>query len=115
MFWYNISLHDNSSKVRLLLIILYRLQNFLKTFQLCLIFSAQIAHKLVDDSCFGLIFGINTFVALIMQSILTAIVINGLKLGIRDQYKAYMIYYAILCFSGSLLLFVKYIIKRHKK
>lgn len=39
----------------------------------------------LDSRLFGLLFGINTFVALILQSILTAIVIDAEKLEIRPQ------------------------------
>lgn len=39
----------------------------------------------LDSRLFGLLFGINTFVALALQSILTAIVIDAEKLAIRAQ------------------------------
>lgn len=52
--------------------------------------SAGLAKKLEDDS-FGLIFGINTFVALVMQSLLTVIVVSGnvLHLSVIDQFLVY--------------------------
>lgn len=61
-------------------------------------FSAEIAKHLADDS-YGLIFGINTFIALILQSILTAFVVTdvaGLNLNIFQQFTVYAIYFAIL-------------------
>lgn len=39
----------------------------------------------LDSRLFGLLFGINTFVALLLQSILTAVVIDWQKLDIRPQ------------------------------
>ncbi|CAD1474843.1 unnamed protein product, partial [Heterotrigona itama] len=47
--------------------------------------SFEIAKYISEDS-YGLIFGVNTFFALLLQSILTAIVVNGnLKLDLRSQ------------------------------
>ncbi|XP_039439306.1 thiamine transporter 1-like isoform X3 [Culex pipiens pallens] len=52
--------------------------------------SATVAKYLQEDS-FGLVFGINTFVALVFQSILTVVVISesGLALTPRGQFKVY--------------------------
>ncbi|PIC23627.1 hypothetical protein B9Z55_017263 [Caenorhabditis nigoni] len=47
----------------------------------------------LDSRLFGLLFGINTFVALALQSILTAIVIDAEKLEIRAQYVVYSAYH----------------------
>lgn len=50
--------------------------------------------KFISDDSYGLIFGINTFFALLLQSILTVIVVNGnLKLDLRSQYFVYGGYY----------------------
>ncbi|XP_075152502.1 thiamine transporter 1 [Haematobia irritans] len=59
--------------------------------------SGQVAHNLSDDS-FGLIFGINTLVALILQTILTLVVVTdaGYALLPRDQYKVYGGYFLVL-------------------
>jgi thiamine transporter 2/3 len=57
--------------------------------------SAEIAKSIKDDS-YGLVFGINTFVALAFQSVLTAVVVTkgvGFALGPRDQYFVYGIYH----------------------
>uniref|UniRef100_A0A1A9WZS1 Major facilitator superfamily (MFS) profile domain-containing protein n=1 Tax=Glossina brevipalpis TaxID=37001 RepID=A0A1A9WZS1_9MUSC len=56
---------------------------------------AIIATKLCDDS-FGLIFGINTFLALAVQSLLTLLVASdtfGFLLNLRSQYLIYGYYY----------------------
>lgn len=55
------------------------------------------AQQLADDS-FGLIFGINTFVALVFQSLLTLTVVSeaGLEYGIRGQFISYGIYFLTL-------------------
>lgn len=59
--------------------------------------SATVAKYLQEDS-FGLIFGINTFVALAFQSILTVVVISesGLMLTPRGQFKVYGGYFLAL-------------------
>ncbi|CAH0722896.1 unnamed protein product, partial [Brenthis ino] len=48
--------------------------------------SAKIAGQLSDDSCFGLIFGINTLLGTGLQSLLTLILIQTLALDITAQY-----------------------------
>lgn len=48
--------------------------------------SAKIAGQLSDESCFGLIFGINTLVGTALQSIMTAVMIQALTLSIHSQY-----------------------------
>ncbi|XP_053600898.1 reduced folate transporter-like [Plodia interpunctella] len=48
--------------------------------------SAKIASQLCDESCFGLIFGINTLLGTGLQSILTAVLIQSLVLSIYSQY-----------------------------
>lgn len=62
--------------------------------------SATVAQKLADDT-FALIFGINTLVALIFQTILTVVVITYLGLSTRDQFLVYGIYFVVL--SGMYL------------
>lgn len=54
-------------------------------------FSAEIAKELPEDS-YGMIFGVNTFFAYCIQSILTAIVVSdpfGLELNIFQQMNIY--------------------------
>ena len=41
--------------------------------------------KFIKERSHGLVFGINTFLALVLQSILTAVVIRALKTDIRNQ------------------------------
>lgn len=60
--------------------------------------SAEIAKELPEDS-YGLIFGVNTFFAYCMQSILTAIVASdsfGLNLNIFQQMNVYGSFLAII-------------------
>ncbi|XP_017047294.1 thiamine transporter 1 [Drosophila ficusphila] len=58
---------------------------------------AVVAENLVEDS-FGLIFGINTLVGLVLQTILTIVVVErvGFALGPRDQYVVYGSYFIVL-------------------
>lgn len=68
--------------------------------------SATVAQHLADDS-FALIFGINTLLALIFQSILTIVVAGGaLSLDIRTQFFIYGCYFvglALLYLIASLV------------
>lgn len=54
--------------------------------------------KNLEDDCFGLVLGINTLVALLLQSLLTLIVISarGLALPIRQQYLFLACYFFVL-------------------
>ncbi|KAH8319065.1 hypothetical protein KR067_006740 [Drosophila pandora] len=58
---------------------------------------AVVAENLVDDS-FGLIFGINTLVGLLLQTILTVVVVEPVGFGLepRDQYVVYGSYFLVL-------------------
>lgn len=60
-------------------------------------YSVNIAKRLKDDS-FGLVFGMNTLMALVFQTILTIVVISesGLALGSRDQFLVYGGYFIVL-------------------
>lgn len=53
---------------------------------LSLVYSFEVAKCISEDS-YGLVFGINTFFALLMQSLLTLVVINTLMLNIRQQVR----------------------------
>ncbi|XP_029674778.1 thiamine transporter 1-like [Formica exsecta] len=57
--------------------------------------SFEIAKYISEDS-YGLIFGVNTFFALLAQSLLTFIVVNKLMLNIRQQYFVYGGYFVVL-------------------
>lgn len=46
------------------------------------------ASKLQED-CFALIFGINTLIALVLQSLLTFVAISTFALNVRIQYQVY--------------------------
>lgn len=53
--------------------------------------------KCISEDSYGLIFGVNTFFALLLQSLLTAIVVNGnLKLDLRSQYFVYGGYFIVI-------------------
>lgn len=57
--------------------------------------TAFVAHELADDS-FALIFGINTLIALVVQTIITLIVMTWLNLSIRMQYLIFGCYFIVL-------------------
>lgn len=67
------------------------------TKEIILRFSAEVAKHLEDDS-FGLVFGINTFVAVLLQSILTVTVVANevLALTIFQQFTVYAVYFFAL-------------------
>lgn len=52
----------------------------------------------MEDDSFGLVFGINTLVALILQTILTVTVVSedGLSLTVFQQYTVYAVYFFAL-------------------
>ena len=58
------------------------------------IYSAEIARHLNDDS-YGLVFGINTVLGLILQTILTLLVVSdgGFALNVIEQYSIYAYYF----------------------
>ncbi|XP_034488291.1 thiamine transporter 1 [Drosophila innubila] len=60
--------------------------------------SAELASSLVEDS-FALIFGINTLVALVLQTLLTLVVVSesgGLNLTTFEQFTVYAFYFIII-------------------
>ncbi|XP_035738625.1 thiamine transporter 2-like [Vespa mandarinia] len=75
--------------------------------------SFEVAKNISEDS-YGLIFGTNIFLALLFQSLLTLVVING-NLGdtIRSQFFIYGCYYIILAVI-FLIIAIFTIIKRYK-
>lgn len=75
----------------------YSMYFVLHTFAIT-ISSAEVAKQLPSDS-FGLIFGINTFIALVLQSILTLVVVSdsrGYRLDIVEQFNIYGCIYVVL-------------------
>jgi thiamine transporter 2/3 len=62
----------------------YHLTRSIHIFFLNFINSAEVAKHLNEDSC-GLIFGVNTFIALVLQSLLTVIVVNEGVLGLTTR------------------------------
>ncbi|XP_050308768.1 thiamine transporter 1-like [Anthonomus grandis grandis] len=62
--------------------------------------SSEIA-KVIQEDSYGLIFGINTFVALLIQAILTVLVVSdgvGFALPPRQQYFVYGVFHVVLGF-----------------
>nr|XP_023028851.1 thiamine transporter 1-like [Leptinotarsa decemlineata] len=60
--------------------------------------SSEVA-KYIRDESYGLVFGVNTFVALIFQSVLTAVVVTkkvGFALEPRDQYFVYGVFHVCI-------------------
>jgi len=52
--------------------------------------------KCISEDSHGLIFGVNIFLALLMQSLLTLVVVNTLTLDIRQQFYIYGGYFMLL-------------------
>uniref|UniRef100_A0A7E4VBB4 Reduced folate carrier n=1 Tax=Panagrellus redivivus TaxID=6233 RepID=A0A7E4VBB4_PANRE len=67
---------------------------------------ANIVTEIASHS-YGFVFGVNTLVALILQTVLTAVVVQWWKFGIRDQFIAYGIYHA-----GVSVIFVSVLLYR---
>ncbi|KAJ2943936.1 hypothetical protein O0L34_g8258 [Tuta absoluta] len=69
--------------------------------------SAKIAGQLSDESCFGLIFGINTLIGTSLQSILTLVLIQVLNLRIEAQYYALSGLFILLASLWALGCFIR--------
>lgn len=79
--------------------------------------SAIVAQNLSDDS-FGLIFGINTLVALVLQTILTLVVVTdsvGFGLDPRNQYIVYGFYFITLAVIYVLAVIIGQVVKCCRK
>ncbi|CAG0889230.1 unnamed protein product [Darwinula stevensoni] len=76
------------------------------------IISFQVAKEILPDS-YGLIFGVNTFVALVLQTLLTVIVVEdiGFALLPREQFMAYCFYFSAL--GGLFFLMGTYTVGKH--
>lgn len=72
--------------------------------------SASVAKKLHEE-CFALIFGINTLMALILQSMLTFIVITRLNLALRTQYQLYSYLFFVLAIIYGVIGVAKLLIR----
>lgn len=67
--------------------------------------SSEISLRIQDDS-YGLVFGINTFLALVLQSILTLVVVTsnvGFGLTPRNQHLVYGLYHLLIAFIFILI------------
>ncbi|XP_011198870.2 thiamine transporter 1 [Bactrocera dorsalis] len=78
--------------------------------------SAEVARYLEEES-FGLVFGVNTFIALAFQTLLTIIVVSnsGLSLDTRGQYTVYAFYYIAASGIYFISVAVEYFINRRTK
>ncbi|KAH8311297.1 hypothetical protein KR044_005451 [Drosophila immigrans] len=75
--------------------------------------SAELASSLVEDS-FALIFGINTLVALAIQTLLTLVVVSessGLNLNTFEQFTVYAFYFVIFGIVYFIAVVVEYLVR----
>jgi solute carrier family 19 (thiamine transporter), member 2/3 len=77
--------------------------------------SATVATNLLEDS-FALIFGINTLVALVIQTLLTVIVISESVLGLttRKQFLVFGGYFIVLALVFLIGSIIKFFVRRRK-
>ncbi|KAK9504422.1 hypothetical protein O3M35_010757 [Rhynocoris fuscipes] len=76
--------------------------------------NSEVAKNVNPDS-YGLIFGFTLFIALVLQTVLTAVVVNLFQLTARKQFEVYSAYFCILgVIFGlrSLYLFIRWCFKR---
>lgn len=74
------------------------------------------ASSLLEDS-FALIFGINTMVALVIQSLLTLIVVSetgGLNLNTFEQFAIYAFYFIVIGTLYFIAVIMQYVFSRSK-
>ncbi|XP_063704598.1 thiamine transporter 2-like [Culicoides brevitarsis] len=76
--------------------------------------SACVANQLADDS-FALIFGINTFLALVFQSVFTVIFVNILQLSPKYQYVVNGSYFLVLAFIYLVLSLIDIFVSRRRR
>lgn len=72
------------------------------------------ASSLLEDS-FALIFGINTMVALVIQSLLTLIVVSetgGLNLNTFEQFAIYAFYFIVIGTLYFIAVIMQYVFSR---
>lgn len=83
--------------------------------QFVIAFSAEVARNLQEES-FGLVFGINTLLALVFQSLLTIIVISetGFELDAVDQYTVYGFYFIVVAIIYFISVVVEHLCQRSK-
>ncbi|KAH8358631.1 hypothetical protein KR093_001490 [Drosophila rubida] len=75
--------------------------------------SAELASSLLEDS-FALIFGINTLVALALQTLLTLVVVSegsGLNLNTFQQFSVYAFYFVIFGIVYFIAVVIEYLLK----
>ncbi|XP_055906315.1 thiamine transporter 1 [Eupeodes corollae] len=77
---------------------------------------AEVARYLEEES-YGLVFGINTMIALLLQSILTFVVVSetGFALTVVGQYTVYSFYFIIIGAVYFLSVVIEYFISRENK
>ncbi|VDN87437.1 unnamed protein product [Brugia pahangi] len=73
----------------------------------------------LDSASYGLVFGWNTFLALLLQTILTFAVADkhGFSLSIRTQFFVYGYYFALVSIMFAVILgykFMKYLFCHHR-
>ncbi|XP_017858689.1 PREDICTED: thiamine transporter 1 isoform X1 [Drosophila arizonae] len=78
--------------------------------------SAEVARNLQEES-FGLVFGINTLLALVFQSLLTIIVVSetGFELSPVDQYAVYAFYFIAVALIYFISVLVEHLWQRGSK
>lgn len=77
-------------------------------FNVFIYFSSAVA-KYISNDCFALVFGFNTFLALALQSTLTAFVVSEwlFVLNATQQYLVYCGYFAVLAAVYGIMAVIK--------
>uniref|UniRef100_A0A1L8EFP6 Putative micronutrient transporter folate transporter family n=2 Tax=Haematobia irritans TaxID=7368 RepID=A0A1L8EFP6_HAEIR len=77
---------------------------------------AEVARYLEEDS-FGLVFGINTMIAVIFQTIITLVIIdeNGLALSTKGQFTVYAFYFIVVGIVYFIAVVIEYFLRKIKK
>uniref|UniRef100_A0A1I8PS62 Uncharacterized protein n=1 Tax=Stomoxys calcitrans TaxID=35570 RepID=A0A1I8PS62_STOCA len=77
---------------------------------------AEVARYLEEDS-FGLVFGINTMIALIFQTIITLVIISegGLALSTKGQFTVYAFYFIAVGIIYFTAVVIEYFIRKYRK
>lgn len=71
--------------------------------------------KQLQEDCFALIFGINTFFAIVLQSTLSFVALTLLGMSARNQYVVYSCWFAVLATAYAIFGGVMYFTSSSRK
>lgn len=73
--------------------------------------------RYLEEDSFGLVFGINTMMALVLQTILTLVVISdaGFALTTKGQFTVYAFYFIVISILYLISVLVEFLVAKRSK